>query len=79
MHEILGGITTVMAVAGVMLNNKLNIGCFYLWIVSNSISAYLHCRVELWSLAARDIVFIFLALDGIRHWNKSRKDENFAV
>jgi len=74
--EWIGAIATVLAVAGVVLNNRLNIWCFALWAVSNTLSAGLHVEANLWSLAARDVIFLVLAADGARRW--SRKASNNA-
>jgi len=68
--EIVGAISAVLAVAGVLLNNRKMIACFYVWIVSNTISACLHFNAELYSLLARDVVFILLAFDGFFRWRK---------
>ena len=69
-NETLGAIAGVLAVIGVVLNNRRMISCFYIWIVSNSICALLHFNAELWSLMIRDIVFIGLALEGIYRWGR---------
>jgi len=66
-------IGTILAVAGVVLNNRLNIACFSVWIVSNLIFAVIHIKTGLWSIAVRDVVFIFLAVEGWRQWSKKRK------
>jgi hypothetical protein len=66
--ETLGIITTVLAVAGVVLNNRMDRKCFWFWIVSNAISCGLHLYIGLWSLAARDAAFLALAFDGLRLW-----------
>lgn len=74
MQTIIGIIGTILAVAGVVLNNRLNIACFSLWIVSNTIFAALHISAGLWSIVVRDVVFTFLAIAGWRQWSKKRKD-----
>ena len=66
--EIVGTIATVLAVTGVLLNNRRMIACFYIWIVSNSITAALHYNVELYSLLVRDVVFLALAFEGLYKW-----------
>lgn len=71
MYEICGIIATILAVAGVILNNRLNIACFYVWLVSNAITLALHVHVGLWSLAIRDAIFLALAVEGLMRW-KSR-------
>jgi len=70
MIELFGTIATVLAVTGVLLNNRRRINCFYLWLISNSISAALHAYIGLWSLCVRDVIFFVLAIEGIYHWRK---------
>lgn len=70
MIEVLGAITTVLAVTGVILNNHQMIFCFYFWLASNSLSAFIHIRSRLWSLAVRDLIFFILAIDGIIRWSR---------
>ena len=70
MIELLGTIATVIAIAGVVLNNRKMIACFYLWLVSNAISAYIHWDTGVMSLVLRDLVFLVLAFEGIVRWRK---------
>ena len=73
MNEVFGTVAMVLAVAGVLLNNRLNISCFYLWLISIAICAGLHADVGLWSLFVRDIIFLILVVEGWVRWSK-RKD-----
>ena len=66
--ELLGVLATVLAVAGVVLNNQRAIACFPLWLGSNAVACYLHARARLWTLAVRDVVFFALALQGWWFW-----------
>jgi nicotinamide riboside transporter PnuC len=72
MNELLGLMCGVIAVAGVVLNNYRMRSCFWLWLVSNAISAGLHVDAGLYSLAARDGVFLILAVHGLRQWKNCR-------
>jgi nicotinamide riboside transporter PnuC len=74
MSGLFGGIATVLAVAGVFLNNRINIACFYLWIISNLICAVLHFNTGLWSLLVRDVIFIGFAIEGIIIWRRKRSN-----
>lgn len=76
MTEALGIIATILAVAGVWLNNRKLIACFYLWLISNAISAYCHYDVGLNSLLMRDAIFLVLAVEGILKWRKPKKGKN---
>jgi nicotinamide riboside transporter PnuC len=69
--EVLGTIASVLAIAGVVLNNRRRTECFYLWMVSNSLCLVIHVIVGVWSLAMRDVIFFFLALEGLKLWKKS--------
>ena len=68
MLEIIGTITTVIAVAGVILNNRKIRWCFVLWMVSNFLSAVIHINTGVWSLVVRDLIFLVLAIEGYRLW-----------
>jgi len=72
-REIIGGIVCVLAVVGVLLNNRKMIGCFYFWIVSNSLSGLLHWNAGQYSLCARDVIFLALAVEGLLKWRDEQK------
>ena len=71
--EIIGTIAMLLAFGGVFLNNHLNRKCFYLWFVSNAISALLHVNIGIWSLYARDVGFYVLAIYGLWNWRRKQK------
>lgn len=73
MIELLGTIATVLAVSGVLLNNRHKIDCFKLWIVSNMLSAIIHWHTATWSLMIRDMIFVALAVEGIVLWRKKKR------
>ena len=68
--ETLGFAATVLAVAGVVLNNRKYIACFYFWLVSNWLSAMVHWQSGIYSLLVRDAIFMLLALEGIYQWRR---------
>jgi nicotinamide riboside transporter PnuC len=68
--EIVGIISMVLAIIGVLLNNRKLIACFYLWLVSNALSAGIHFYAGIWSLFARDMIFFGLAVEGMIRWRK---------
>lgn len=70
MIELLGTIVMIVAVGGVLLNNRKSRICFLLWFVSNILSAVIHVRVGVWSLVARDLVFLVLAIEGWLLWGR---------
>jgi len=70
MLELIGTFSGLLAVTGVILNNYQLWPCFVCWMVSNSMSAWLHLRKRMWSLAARDIVFFALAVWGCFLWTR---------
>ena len=75
MIQVIGAIGSILAVTGVMLNNRMRIECFWLWMVSNLVSAGIHVYTGLWSLAFRDIVFFVLAVQGLRYWRKAANEK----
>lgn len=70
MTEIIGTIVMVIAILGVLLNNRMDRRCFILWLASNGLSASLHLYAAMYSLAARDIVFFVLAIQGWMQWTR---------
>lgn len=74
MMELLGATATVLAVIGVVLNNRRMISCFYIWLVSNAISAVIHGSCGIYSLAARDMIFMVLAVEGWIRWSRPTKN-----
>lgn len=72
MIELIGTIATVLAVTGVVLNNRRLRVCFAVWLVSNALSLLIHVDAALWSLVVRDAIFLVLAVDGWIRWGKKR-------
>ena len=70
MIEIIGLISSVLAVVGVLANNRRLRWCFILWMVSNAMSMAIHADAGILSLAARDAVFLALAVEGWFKWGK---------
>lgn len=68
--ELIGIISGIMAVIGVVLNNYKMKVCFIVWLMSNGLSAYCHYDVALSSLFWRDLVFLGLAVHGWLEWRK---------
>jgi len=73
MLEIIGTLATIIAITGVVLNNYKHWWCFYLWLVSNSLTAGIHLYLACYSLFARDVVFMVLAVHGLWKWRTERK------
>ncbi len=71
--EMIGWAVTVIAVVGVLLNNRQNRWCFAVWMISNTLSAALHAEAAMWALTARDAIFLMLAVAGWRAWGSSEK------
>ena len=72
MIELFGTIATLLAITGVILNNRKMIACFYIWLVSNFICAAIHYQAGIMSLFFRDLIFFVLAIDGLYRWSKKR-------
>ena len=73
MIEIIGTIATILAVGGVLMNNRRLRVCFLIWMVSNALTAGIHAHSGIWSLLARDAIFFVLAIEGWIRWGKSQK------
>jgi nicotinamide riboside transporter PnuC len=76
MLELIGTVATIVAVTGVVLNNRHRKECFYLFLVSNSLSLGLHVSVGLWSLAGRDALFAVLSVEGLLLWHKASRKKD---
>jgi len=74
MIEIIGIIATILAVAGVILNNRRCIWCFGLWVVSNALTGAIHGAAGIWSLFARDMIFLALAIEGAYRWREHARN-----
>jgi len=73
MIDAIGWVASVLAVAGVVLNNNRLRVCFLVWLVSNAMSAGLHVHAAMWPLAARDLVFMVLAVHGWWCWGRKKE------
>jgi nicotinamide riboside transporter PnuC len=70
MNEWIGAVAGLLAVSGVVLNNRRMIGCFPIWMMSNATSCMLHLQAGMISLALRDAVFFCLAIEGWWRWRR---------
>ena len=50
MIELIGVISTILAITGVISNNRRYRVCFLIWMVSNGFSAAVHFWAGIWSL-----------------------------
>lgn len=75
MIELMGTLATILAVTGVLANNRRLRWCFILWIVSNGLSAGIHADAGIWSLFGRDVIFFVLAIEGWIIWGKVQGTE----
>jgi nicotinamide riboside transporter PnuC len=75
MSEWISYLATVMAVYGAYLNNYRSRWCFLFWLVSNTICLCIHLAAHrsgargMKAMAARDIIFIALAVHGYLKWS----------
>jgi nicotinamide riboside transporter PnuC len=73
--EFISIIGTVLAVLGTVLNNRRRRACFWVWMACNLLTLPVHVYAGLWSLAARDVLFFILAVDGLIRWSKKERRE----
>ena len=73
MIEVIGTVATILAVTGVVANNRRLRWCFLLWMASNSLTLAIHAHAAIWSLAARDLIFLILAIEGWIMWGKNNE------
>ena len=69
-NEIIGIIATILAVVGVITNNRRLRVCFLLWLVSNGLTGAIHAQAGIWSLLVRDVIFFVLAIEGWFKWGR---------
>jgi len=70
MIELIGTVSMVLSIAGVILNNRRLRACFILWLLSNGLSLVIHAQMGVWSLTIRDGIFFILAIEGWFKWGK---------
>lgn len=75
MLEIIGTIATILAISGVLANNRRLRWCFIIWGASNSLSLVIHVYTPIWSLVVRDAIFLILAFEGWKKWGKKMDTE----
>jgi len=73
--ELLGIISLIFAIAGSLLNNRKMIVCFPIWMIANLICFGMHLQIIItlgqgWSLAAKDVAFMYICIDGYFRWRK---------
>jgi len=69
--EIIGMLATILAVVGVLTNNRRIRVCFLLWMVSNALTGAIHAYAGIWSLLIRDVIFFVLAIEGWFKWGRN--------
>lgn len=68
--ELVGILSTAIAIVGVVLNNRRLRACFVLWLASNAMTLGIHVSAGIWSLAVRDAIFFALAIEGMYRWKR---------
>ena len=74
MIELIGTIATILAVTGVILNNRKLRVCFIIWFISNTLTLAIHAQTGIWSLLVRDAIFLILAVEGWVRWGRRDKE-----
>lgn len=70
MIEFIGTIATILAVTGVVLNNRKFRSCFVLFLFSNVLALGIHLNAGIYSIMVRDAIFIILAVEGWVRWGR---------
>ena len=73
--ELFCWMISAAAVAGVILNNFRHRACFVLWLATNAATAAVHVHAGLYGFAARDLIFLALAVHGLHAWRRKRNVE----
>ena len=72
MIELIGWAAAMLAILGVVANNRKESICFKIFIISNLLSAIVHFHLHCRSLFLRDIIFVILAVEGFILWKRKR-------
>lgn len=67
----LQGVGIVTSYAGAVLNARLNVKGFYVWLISNVTLFTLHAYSGLWGLCVLDVAYTHINLKGIAHWRRA--------
>lgn len=60
-----------MSYFGAILNTRMDIRGFYVWLFSNTILLILHAVAGLWLLCLLDIAYYQINLKGIMNWRRN--------
>lgn len=71
--ECLSWIFTVIALLGTILNARMNVAGFFIWIISNLGFVTLNLIEHKYALATNFFVNTIVSISGIYIWNKKRK------
>ena len=63
-------IVLILAVLGVVFNNKKVILCFPIWMISNAMAGYIHMDGQLYGMLVRDLAFFVLCIQGWYCWRR---------
>ena len=66
--------TSLVALAGIILNIRKSVICFYLWSVSNASWVVIDLHHEIYAQAALQFIYFLLSLYGIWKWTTSSKN-----
>ena len=72
--EVLAWVCTVVATVGAVLNARLSIWCFYLWIPTNALWVWYYVDHRQWASAAQFVVYFVIAIHGLVHWGRHGRD-----
>ncbi len=65
-------VTAIASLAGVVLNIRHHVACFWIWAATNAIWTVADWRAGLPQQAVVQAVYFGLSLYGIRQWSKRR-------
>lgn len=63
-------IITIASLIGTILNIKKNNACFIIWLFTNTLWTIIDYEAGLYSQATLQLVYVGLALWGIKEWKK---------
>ena len=67
-------IVLILAIIGVVLNNRMIILCFPIWMISNVLAGYVHAAGGMYGMLTRDAAFFVLCIHGWASWYRKGSD-----
>lgn len=65
----------VLSLVAADLNARLNVKCFFLWILGGSMMIGVHIMSGLWLLLIMDFIYLNINYRGLKRWAKEKPED----